>query len=164
MATEEYIRSLFDYEPETGIVRRKVGRRGHAAGEVAGWTRQDGYRIIRIKKQDFLAHRIAWLIMTGRWPPDQIDHKNHDPSDNRWDNLRQATSAENNQNSRKKRPTTIYKGVYRTPSSRWYSMIYVNNTQTYLGAYSTPEEAARAYKEASIKYFGQYAHYDDPDQ
>ena len=49
-------------------------------------------------KRNFMVHRIVWLLNTGEWPKNTIDHINRDPLDNRFENLRDCTQAENNLN------------------------------------------------------------------
>src|SRR5262245_23090214 len=105
--TASQVRTLFDYDPETGIISWKVdrsnGRRVHThAGDPAGTVRADGYVQIHISGSIYLAHRLIWLWQTGEWPREHIDHINLDPSDNRWANLREATNGENMINSRPK--------------------------------------------------------------
>jgi HNH endonuclease len=68
----------------------RVARRGAAAGAVAGSLNSSGYLIIGIDYRRYLAHRLAFLWVEGRWP-DGIDHCNLDRKDNRWCNLREAT-------------------------------------------------------------------------
>jgi hypothetical protein len=47
-----------------------------------------------------MAHRLAWLLKTGSWPPRFIDQIDGNRSNNRWNNLREATKAENGRNGR----------------------------------------------------------------
>lgn len=81
-----------EYDPETGIFIWKNGRR---ASGVAGCFHRHGYIQIWIDGTAYLAHRLAFLIVFGRWPEHGIDHVNGDPSDNRMLNLCEATHSEN---------------------------------------------------------------------
>lgn len=94
--TQEYLRHLLHYDPLSGgwtwinPIARNVRR-----GDVAGTQRADGRRQICILGKCYLGSRLAWLYMIGEWPSFEIDHKNRIKSDDRWDNLREATHSEN---------------------------------------------------------------------
>ncbi|MGH6866844.1 MAG: HNH endonuclease [Methyloceanibacter sp.] len=106
------------YDPETGELTWKVDRAHNArAGQRAGaccFARRAyrrGYRKVGIDGRQYLEH-VAWLIVNGDWPAEQIDHKNGDPLDNRLANLRLATHSENKRNSGPYRNNTSgYKGT-----------------------------------------------------
>lgn len=97
MLTQERLKELFEYRPETGEFIRKVSRGRGKAGSVAGTSDKDGYIIIGIDRERYKAHRLAFLYMDGKIP-EEVDHKNRITWDNRWDNLRDTTSSENNKN------------------------------------------------------------------
>jgi hypothetical protein len=93
--TVERLRELLTYDPETGELRWRVTRRRAAKGSLAGTLNRNGYRNIEVEQRCYKAHRLAWLYVTGEWPKETIDHINCKRDDNRWANLRQATTAEN---------------------------------------------------------------------
>jgi len=98
----ELLRSLLDYNPETGDITWRVCRRPRTkAGDLAGCTVQ-GYRRIGIKNEktvNCLAHRIAWALHYGEDPhPHELDHIDRNPLNNRIENLRKVTPSENNMN------------------------------------------------------------------
>lgn len=68
------------------------------ASSPCGHINGTGYKIIRVGRRLFRAHRIAFLLMTGNWPAHYVDHINGDRSDNRWHNLRSATNPQNQMN------------------------------------------------------------------
>jgi hypothetical protein len=98
------LRRILAYDPDTGDFRWRLrSDRDHSwnmrhVGGLAGSTLPIGYRYVNIRKKLLLAHRLAWLWMTGQWPVDQIDHINGDRVDNRWCNLRLATQKQNSAN------------------------------------------------------------------
>jgi hypothetical protein len=90
---------------------------------------------------------------------EEVDHKNGDGLDNRRENLRKATDAQNARNSRKKScGTSKYKGVTRdSASSSWKARIRVNLKLIHIGRFKTEVEAARAYDNAARQLFGEFA-------
>src|SRR6267142_689238 len=100
--TAEEVRAIMDYDPLTGIVRWKVRRGSTApAGGIVGSLSNKGYLTVRINYKLYLLHRIIWLLVTGQWPVNQIDHRNLMTADNKWTNLREATCPQNHGNKRK---------------------------------------------------------------
>lgn len=101
MITQDRLRELLHYDPDTGIFTRLVstGWRGKV-GDVAGYKNPDGYLVIMIDYKLYLAHRLAWLYTYGRFP-EVTDHINGVRDDNRIVNLREVTNWENAQNKKK---------------------------------------------------------------
>jgi hypothetical protein len=95
----------------------------------------------------------------GRWPEKQIDHINGIRDDNRPENLREASNAENQWNSRIKRHNVCgYKGVQIIPSTgRWRARIRTNGHMRHLGCFETAEEAHLAYAEAADRFHGEFS-------
>lgn len=91
--TQEVLKSLLYYDPETGIFVWLVTRQRSPAGKEAGGYDEKGYRRICVNGTKVRAHRLAWLYMTGEWPEDQLDHINGLKDDNRFVNLREATNS-----------------------------------------------------------------------
>ena len=141
---------LLDYNEETGEFRWKARRQGVKLGSVAGYIGSSGYHQIRIDGTPYPAHRLAWLMGTGYWPVNQIDHRNRIKHDNRLKNLREATNAQNKQNlSMLKTNTSGYKGVsWYSPTGKWKAQIQVDGKNRSLGYFATPKEASEAYKRA----------------
>ena len=147
--TQNKLKELLHYDPETGVFtwRVRTSKSVHI-GDLAGCL-GNGYVLIRLCSVLYLAHRLAWLYMEGRWPVDQTDHKNGIRSDNRWENLREASGSLNQQNQRKahKSGTTRFLGV-RCTGKRFQAQINLDGKQCYLGTYPTPELAHEAYRKA----------------
>ena len=95
-----------------------------------------------------------------------VDHINGDGLDNRRANLRPATASQNQANQRKRRDNTSgFRGVqWHAPGKRWRAVIRVKGKLHSLGYYQTPEEAALAYDVAAIKFFGEYASPNFPQE
>jgi hypothetical protein len=163
--TAERLRELLHYNPETGIFTRIAPVYGCRIGDAAGSLTKKGYIEIGIDNKVYYAHRLAWLYMTGEWPPHYVDHREFQKADNRWDTLRNAPPSESQFNRRKQHNNTSgYKGMHRhtRDKTKWVARIGVRGKQIHIGWYDSPEEAAAAYKAAAIKYHGEFAHYDEP--
>lgn len=94
-----------------------------------------------------------------------IDHINHNGLDNRRKNLRQASTAQNIANQRLSvRSSSGFKGVsFYRDRQKWGAFITPQKNRIYLGAFSSPEAAARAYDTAAQKYFGEFACLNFPE-
>lgn len=152
LLTQERLRSLLDYSPETGKFKWLVRRSNIAAGVAAGTLMCNGYLCIRVDKRLHLAHRLAWLWVTGDAPLLQVDHINGDRADNRFCNLRLATNSQNQQNRRAAQASssTGLMGVLNVSRLRGYpkpfkAAIKKNGRLTTLGYFETAEEAHAAY-------------------
>lgn len=146
---QETLKNLIIYDPETGVFTWR------STGRIAGNNKREGRVRIRINYISYKAHRLAFLYMIGRWPEDQVDHINRDPSDNRWSNLREATSSQNRMNTLK-RPRDLPRGVYRVRGD-FRAKIVVRGIQIILGRFKTVEEATKAYDSAAPIYHGEFA-------
>lgn len=150
--TAEQVMELLAYEPSTGAFTWKVGRRKVKAGDRAGKTDSDGYRVIGISGRSHKAHRLAWLVTHGKWPTGEIDHINGNRSDNRIENLRDVDRGRNARNqTRLVKPETVsgLLGVtWHKPKNRWRACIRVGGRHTFLGYFDTPEAGHAAYMAA----------------
>lgn len=151
--TRDQLRAMLHYDPATGVFTWQVkASRNTVIGSVAGCsTNTAGYVMIRVDKVLYGAHRLAWFYMTGEWPDQQIDHKDTNRANNRWSNLRLATSGQNRQNQRGpgRRNTSGYLGVhYDRSKCKWTAQIVVDRRHHFLGRFATPEEAHAAYVNA----------------
>lgn len=156
--TPAVIRKNLRYDPATGLlwwiapfVHRRMDR-------PVGVLDSRGYLVVKFFGRMFKAHRLAYVLMMGRWPRKHMDHMNGCPADNRWKNLRLATGTQNRANSIvHKNNTSRLKGAHVSAHGGWQSAIKVNRKSIYLGHFSTPEAAHAAYIVAAKKYFGEFA-------
>jgi len=88
----------------------------------------------------------------------EVDHVNGDGIDNRRDNLRAATKAQNAYNvGPRAHNTSGFKGVtFYKPTKKWRAMIMAQGKRRYLGYFTTPESAASAYAAASASLHGEF--------
>jgi hypothetical protein len=158
----EELRRWLRYEPETGefFWVQRLGKK-ITPGKRAGWT-QRGYRQIRLRGKNFMAHRLAWIFFHEQDPGHKmIDHINGNGLDNRIANLRLASPAENGWN----RPgrsagSSQLKGVHwYERKQKWRATIGWYGTEKYLGYFDTEQEAHEAYRRAAARLHGEFARY-----
>lgn len=169
--TAEMARELLNYDPDTGEFRWKprtaalfaksyhtaehncaVWNKLYSGGVVGYVSKRDGYRRVSIFDTRYLLHRLAWLISLGTWPSSEIDHINGKRDDNRLENLREATPAENSQNRSHKSVRGLLGASWFKRDNNWRATIKINKKWTYLGYFDTEQEAHEAYLAA--KRFG----------
>jgi len=155
------LRERLNYNCESGEFtwKSRIGGRCKV-GNVAGNLRKsDGYRQVWIEGRLYLSHVVAWAWMTGEWPISEVDHRNTDKSDSRWSNLRLASHAQNQTNSKLYRNNTSgFRGVSKVKGRNlWVATIRIDNKPRKLGRFGTPDEAGAAYRAASIAHYGEYS-------
>src|SRR5579859_6535927 len=123
--TQDELKTLLHYDPITGLftwlIEPQFGQ--SRIGKVAG-SLSHGYIQIKIFGEIYLAHRLAFLYMLGRWPKIKTDHRDLNRSNNAWGNLREADNKQNGQNKLARVDSqTGYKGVKLLPSGRYQARI-----------------------------------------
>ena len=154
------LKLLFRYDPFTGKLFWLVNKRGHhLIGREAGSLKRNGYISISIDGKRHQAHRIIWAMAHGKMPQQCIDHINGDKADNRLENLRSATVAENTRNAGKPATNSSgYKGVYfEKGRGKWRAKISVMNRDIHIGYFGSCEDAVAAYQEKSVLLHGAFA-------
>lgn len=154
--TREQLKQLLAYCPETGIFTWVCCQAPQVRpGSHAGSTRKDGYVVIKVNGKPYKAHRLAFLYMTGSMPV-TVDHRDRNPSNNRWSNLRAASHAENCRNRTFKNATST-PCVGKERSGRYRARLKINGVRIQLGTFDTTEEAALAIKAAKKRLHGEFA-------
>jgi hypothetical protein len=164
--TIERLRSVLDYDPETGIFvwSKRISLNTHV-GDVAGSITEDGYLMIGIDGRCYPAGRLAWAHFYGEFPPKElmVDHRDTNRLNNRIDNLRLATNSQNQANrGLPSTNTTGYKGVtYDRKRKKYYASIGsgVRSRPIRLGQFNDPLTAHLAYKAAAIVKYGEFARF-----
>lgn len=169
----QFLNECFRYEPTAGALVWLPRPRHHFAsaaimarantkfaGTLAGSSDTKGYIRVKFrvvgKQIDYLAHRVIWAMSAQEWPENEIDHINGDRSDNRIENLREATSADNKRNTKVRRDNSSgYKGVSRY-KHKFRARIRVDGRLINLGDFDTAEDAYGAYVLAAHKYHGAF--------
>lgn len=150
--TAELARKRFNYNPATGVISRARAVRHLPSGSVVTGTLSHGYVRIWIEGRQVAAHRLAWLLMTGNWPSNDIDHIDGNRANNAWANLRQvdrSTNLENIHNAKSHNKSTGLLGAYHSPTpGRFVSRIQVKGKSISLGSFGTASDAHAAYLSA----------------
>ena len=156
------LREMFTYDPDSGDLIWKERPPGHFrnqhacnawnarfAGKTAGGVSGTGYRNVGINGTLYLVHRIIWKLHHGTGPGPILDHINRDKQDNRVENLREISKAENCQNTVDPRSNNAsgFMGVSRH-GDRWRATIWANGERKNLGCFDAPEQAQAAYLQA----------------
>jgi hypothetical protein len=155
--TAELARELWSYDSETGELRWRVrAAQNVKIGSIAGThISNKRYWAVRVKRKPYAAQKVIWLIVTGEWPDGIIDHIDNNGLNNAWNNLREATSAQNCGNRRREKiHQTGFKGVSRVSKRRTFRAKFRGKE---IGHFYTPEEAHAAYAAAANAYFGEYS-------
>lgn len=158
--TQEIAKMIWDYDPITGIVRWKVSPRERVyPGNVAGVVGVHGYRILCFKRKKYKVSRIAWLIMTGSWPIEEVDHIDCNRSNDIWKNLRLANSGQNKCNMRTRKDNALgIKGVCLDKrTGLFHAYICRKGRRKNLGGYATPQEAKLVYDSAAENWHKEFA-------
>jgi hypothetical protein len=160
--THESLLELISYDADVGHFEWRERPRKYFKTDEAWqrWNRDNAwtyagvkvwsqYIFIWIKGQEYSAHRLAWLYVHGAWPKHHIDHINQNPSDNRIENLRDISPAENARNARGCAHTKSgIPGVSRRSSGKFYVSLTKDGVRHSVGTFKTPDEAIAARKKA----------------
>lgn len=167
--TRDYLREVFHYDANTGLLYNKISKPGVRFAKVAGSRshpgRRDPYIRIMLDGTRYYAHRLIWVYHYGHIPRRKfIDHINGNALDNRIENLRLVSYRENYLNSRRSvRNKSGVTGVYqRNGSGKWYAVITTCGTSIQLGTFDKKEDAIKARRAAERKYGFHRNHGRDP--
>lgn len=152
--TLDALKEVLSYDRETGLFSRTFYRTAGASTRPVGTIHASGYLYIHVLGKQYKAHRLAWLLVTGAWPKDQIDHINGIRDDNRWANLRDVDGHMNiqNQHGPRRNNKLGLRGVSRVRGGlRFKAQIRHDGGVVYLGLFDTAERASAAYADAKQK-------------
>lgn len=120
---------------------------GRYRGREYAFARPDGRKTIYMH-----------TMLLGKVRGFEIDHRNGNGLDNRRENLRHVTPAQNQANQRRTRGRSKFKGVtWDSIMNRWAARIYPAGKSKRLGRFKTEIEAAKAYDAAAVEVWGEYA-------
>lgn len=159
MITQERLKELLHYCPNTGVFTNKVSRGNISADQVVGCrtkakSKQAIYIVIMLDKTLYRAHRLAWLYVYGDWPKYTVDHINGSGEDNRIANLRDVPCSEQQKNlpQQKNNTSGVTGVVWLKDKLKWRAQIKVSGRIKYLGTYADKADAVAARALAERKY------------
>lgn len=158
--THEELLRVLHYDPQNGHFTWRVTYSKAVAGARAGWLNEGGKRRkpcwrLCLSWRKYTASRLAWFYMTGHWPV-EVDHRNLDPLDDSWGNLREATRSQNEANKGVRRNNKLgLKGVDAFGGG-YRAQIMRNRRKVYLGTFPMPAAAQRAYLAAAAAADGEF--------
>ena len=146
MITQERLKEVLSYNPETGVFLWRVSSGKAPAGSTAGAPNGDGYIQIKIDGKRYKAHRLAVLYTDGYMPENTVDHKDRIPWHNWRDNLQEASMQCQMRNcGMLKNNTSGVKGVgWDKAMGKWYARVKVSGVLKYIGCFDNLIEAAYA--------------------
>jgi len=146
MLTQQRLKEVLNYNWLSGLFVWKQHYFKSYVGKVAGCF--DRYVQIKIDGKVYLAHRLAWLYVYGKWPDGEIDHKDTVKHHNWFSNLRDTTHSGNQQNKIKEKAnskTGILGVSYCEIRDNFIAQIVVGGKKKNLGRFNTSEEAQQVY-------------------
>lgn len=169
LPSQEVLRQLLDYDPETGVLRWKergpewfsalsrvidqcsVWNTKHAGKPAFATVVPSGYLRGALFDHRYLAHRVIWKLMTG-CEPDQIDHINGNRADNRWANLRSVDNQTNMKNTSLYATNTSGEVGVGRAKGKWRAQICVDGRPRHIGYFGSLEDAVAARKAAEREH------------
>lgn len=153
-------RELFFYSKITGKVTRRQPVRGVSIDAKVGSIKESGaknskriYLRVSVDGQLIYLHRLIWVWVTGE-QPDEVDHKDGNGLNNKWENLKNVPHSANGKNQ--KIHTTNTSGTagvcYRKDSGKWRARIMVDGRMISLGAFTDKAEAITARQAAEAQH------------
>lgn len=156
--TQKRLMEVLRYDPATGVFKWMESGSGRRADLVAGYESPDGYTQIMVDGKNYFAHRLVWFLYHGYFPEHDLDHIDRDKSNNRLDNLREASRQCNVRNTGNRSTNTSgVKGVYWDKrDNKWYAQICISGKNKHLGLYENFDDAvmARYNKEKEVNWSG----------
>lgn len=146
------LRKSFAYRSDGVLFWKRPTANNVKPGDKAGYIGGDGYLQVRLSCQNLKCHRVVWAILKREDPLDfSLDHINGDKLDNRIENLRKATTKQNQCNQK------AVKGYYfNKQEKKWKAYITLNGKTKHLGYFDTKQQAREAYLRAKEKLHGEF--------
>lgn len=110
-------------------------------------------------RRTIFMHRIVMEVNEEDWKKCQVDHINHNPFDNRKNNLRITKPSENGVNKRRQKSNTSgIPGVHwDNLTNKWVARINPStNKRLVIGKFEDFTEAVKCRIESEIKYYGKF--------
>jgi len=153
----EDAQSAFTLDNDTGQIfwreRDNKSFNSRFAGKEAGTVTVAGYRSVCLRKRLWFVHRVVWLLHYGENPNGEIDHIDGNKLNNRIQNLRCVTHAQNMKNLRinSANKTGVAGVCFDNSRALWLASIRVGGKHKNLGRFATMADAAEARAKAEEK-------------
>ncbi len=160
--SHELLIHVFHYDPLTGIFIWKNPHWKRLRGKHAG-RMMHGYWKVKYQEVEYSGGPLAWFYMTGVWPENDVDHEDRNRSNNRFSNLREATSSQNIVNRVLENNTSGYRGVvWAKDTKKWKATLKMGRKFYNLGYFDDPIVAAHRYDRAAKEHQGEFAIFNFP--
>ena len=153
MITQAELKNLVDYVG--GKLIAKTNSKQRKVGTVIGTLTPKGYLLASVQGRLQRVHRLVFLYHHG-YMPIQVDHIDGNRINNKIENLREATSSQNNQNRKATSSSGIKGVVWHKQSKKWVASICVNRKSVHLGSFLSIEEAALVANKARQSAHGEF--------
>ena len=153
MITQSKLKELVDYVDGKLIAKTNIKQR--KVGDALGSLTDKGYLRSSVGGKSYRVHRLVFLYHHG-YMPTQVDHIDGNRMNNRIENLREATSSQNNQNRKATSSSGIKGVVWHKQSKKWIASICVNRKSVHLGSFISIEEAALVANKARQSAHGKF--------
>lgn len=166
MLTQARLKELLHYDPETGIFTWIKASRPGFVNKPAGFISTSHgipkYLKISIDGKRYLAHRLAFFYMTGRFPDEFLDHIDGDGFNNKFPNLRECNKVQNRANvARSSANKSGYKNVsWSKAANKWWVVFKNHGKSLSFGYFDNIDEAADVARQARIQLHGEFARHD----
>ena len=151
----DYVRSIFVFDSESGVMSYRIRRASFAAGTRAGSNNPNGYRFVKVGGVSYLEHRLAWLYVFGRWPVFELDHIDGNPLNNKLANLRECSHHQNSFNLKPcKRSKSGIRGI-RKSGTKWVASIKKVG-ESWSKSYETIDQAKSEYGKKAKELYGDF--------
>lgn len=149
----------YHYDPLTGEFIYLKSYHKRYIGSVAGTIGSDGYKLISFINKQYRRGRLAFFYMTGKWPYPEIDHIDNNITNDRWNNLREATSSQQktNRGVRSDNSTGVTGVSFDKKRNKYEAYVFENKKKINLGIFDTLEEATLTRKIAQEDTYGPYS-------
>lgn len=157
--TSDDVKEIFDYSDGKLLWKSDRGFK-IKSGDVAGSLDHKGYKQVKIGKYCYKLHRLIFLYHKG-YLPSIIDHINNDRTDNRIENLREASPSESSCNrGLQSNNSSGIKGVYWcNKRQKWEAYCHHKRKKKHLGRYETIEQAEQMVKNYRELIHGDYCNH-----
>lgn len=165
LLSQSTLKQIFDYEAIQGVLvwrsadetllflgqTQAKRRSGKVAGTIAK-NKGGDRRQVMYKRKSYIHSRLVWFWHNGPIPDGKfIDHINRNSLDDRIENLRLATHAQNCQNA-------LSKGYcWKSTENIWWVRVRANGKTHSGGYFHSEEEAAKAANLLKKRLHGQFA-------